>query len=208
MAAEALIGESRVWSGVQATDLTQALQQMMSSDACWGLVWRLDRIAWLQGQAGQALLLHASVQNQAGGTTLLSAAELLRIYPSGRVFDEQYELRWQSDGAGAFAVLGLAEDSQALEVIFLGATAERQSDWQVIGAHWRLAGSIISEREDDPLAKQTWYETRFPKSLVYPYPVTHGGDRQRQPRLAVRVYKDANAAVRLVRFCGVDTEKE
>lgn len=202
-----LTGESRAWSGVQPADLAQVLQQMLSSDACCGLVWRLDRIAWLQGQPGQqAQLLLPLSQSQAGGATFLSAAELLGIYPNGRVFDAHCEWRWQPDGAGGFAVLVLAEDSRALDVNFPGATTERQSGWQVSDAKWRLTGSIVSEREDDPLSKQTWYETRFPKPLVYP--VSHDGDRQRQPRLAVRVYKDANAATRLVRFCGMDTEQE
>lgn len=205
MAAEPLTGESRAWSGVQPADLAQILQQMLSSDACWGLVWRLDRIAWLQRQSGQAQLLLPSGQTE-GGSATLSAAELLRTYPSGRVFDAQCEWRWQPDGAGRFAVLGLAEDSQALDVSFPDATDERHSGWQVNDAVWRLTGSIISEREDDPLARQTWYETRFPKPLVYP--VSHNGDRRRQARLAVRVYKDANAAARLVRFCGVETEQE
>lgn len=205
MAAEPLTGDSRAWSGVQPADLAQILQQMLSSNACWGLVWRLDRIAWLQGQSGQAQILLPSGQNQAGGA-ILSAVDLLRTYPNGRVFDAQCEWRWQPDGAGGLAVLGLAEDGQTLEVNFPGATAERQSGWQVSGATWRLTGSIVSERENDPLAKKTWYETRFPQPLVYP--VSHHGDRQRQPRLAVRVYKDANAAVRLVRFCGMETEQE
>ena len=179
---------------------------VMISDACWGLVWRLDRIAWLQGRAGQALLLLTSDQSQGGGTASLSAAELLRIYPSGRIFDDRCEWRWQPDGLGGFTVLRLAENRQALDVSFPGATAEQQSDWQVSGANWRLTGSIVSEHITDPLAKQTWYETRFPKPLVYP--VSHNGDWQRQPRLAVRVYKDAHAAVRLVRFCSVTTEQE
>jgi hypothetical protein len=206
MAAEPLTGESRAWSGVQPADLAQVMQQMLSSDACWGLVWRLDRIAWVQGQSGQAQLLLPSGQSQAGGAVFLSSTELSGTYPNGRVFDAHCELRWQPDGLGGFAVLGLSEDSQTLDVCFAGATVERQSDWQVSSAKLRLTGSIISEREDDPLAEQTWYETRFPKPLVYP--VCHGGDRQRQPRLEVQVYKDANAAARLVRFCGMETEQE
>lgn len=206
MAAELLTGESRAWSGVQMSDVARVLQQMLSSHACWGLVWRLDRIAWLQGQGGQAQLLLPSGQSQAGGGASLLATELLGMYPNGRVFDTQCEWRWHPDGAGGFAVLGLAEDSQALDVRFPGATAERRSGWQVSGAIWRLTGSIVSEREDDPLARQTWYETRFPKPLVYP--VSHDRDRQCQPRLAVRVYKDANAAARLVRYCGMETEQE
>ena len=204
MAAEPLTGESQTWSGVQPADLAQALQQMLSSDACWGLIWRLDRIAWVKGQSGQAQLLLPAGQNEASGATL-SAAELLQTYPNGRVFDAQCEWRWRLDGADRFAVLGMAEDGQALGVNFSGATDERHPGWQVSDAIWRLTGSIISER-DDPLAQQTWYETRFPKPLVYP--VSHNGDRQRQARLAVRVYKDANAAARLVRFCGVGTEQE
>ncbi len=206
MAAEPLTGESRTWSGVQPADLAQVLQQMLSSGVCWGLVWRLDRIAWLRGQSGQALVLLAPDQNQAGGAATLSAVDLLQTYPNGRVFDAHCEWRWQPDGAAAFAVLGLAEDDQVLDVNFSSSPAGRQSGWQVSSAKWRLIGSIISERTDDPLARQTWYETRFPKPLVYP--VSHNGDRQRQPRLKVRVYKDANAAVRLVRFCGLDTEQE
>ncbi len=73
-------------------------------------------------------------------------------------------------------------------------------------ADWRLTGSIISEGKDEPLANQTWHETRYPKPLIYP--VNHDGDRRRQARLTVRVYKGANATVRLVRFCGMRTEQE
>jgi hypothetical protein len=206
MAVEPLTGESRAWCGVQPAELARVLQQMLRSDACWGLVWRLDRIAWLKGRSGQAQILLPSGQTEAGSGATLSGDELLQTYRNGRVFDARCEWRWQPDGAAAFAVLGLAEDGQALDVSFSSATAERQSGWQVSSAKWRLTGSIVSEPEDDPLAKQTWYETRFPKPLVYP--VCHNGDRQRQPLLAVRVYKDANAAARLVRFCGMKTEQE
>lgn len=206
MAAEPLTGESRAWSSVQPADLAQTLEKMLSLGACVGLVWRLDRIAWIQGESGQAQLLLCAGQNEVGGNATLSVAELLRTFPNGRIFDAQCEWRWQPDGAGGFAVLGLAEDSQDLNVDLGRAAAQRRTDWQVSQAEWRLTGSIISERKDDPLAKQTWYETRFPKPLVYP--VSHGGNRQRQARLAVRVYKDANAAARLVRFCGMDTETE
>lgn len=205
MVAEPLTGESRAWNGVQPDDLAQVLAQMLHSDRCVGLVWRLDRIAWLKGQMGQALLLLPSGQSQAGGVTL-SVAELIRAYPNGRVFDARCEWRWQPDDAGRFAVLGLAEDDQALDVSFPGATVRQQTDWQVTDADWRLTGSIISEGKDEPLVNQTWYETRYPKPLIYP--VNHDSDRQRQVRLTVRVYKGANAAVRLVRFCGMRTEQE
>jgi len=93
-----------------------------------------------------------------------------------------------------------------LEAHWGGAATAQRTDWQVRDAVWRLTGSIVSERSDDPLAAQTWYETRYQRPLVYP--VAHDSDRERQPRLEVRVYADARAAVRLVRFCRLRTEKE
>jgi hypothetical protein len=169
----------------------------------------LDRIAWLQGQGGQALLFCAADSknaDQARQANLLTASHLLMDYATGRVFDEQSEWRWQPDGVGEFSVLGLSEDEEAMHLGPTSAMLTGRHEWRVSETTWRLTGSIVSEGKHDPLATHTWFETRYPKPLIYP--VIHGGDRQNRPRLDVRTYTDARGAVRFVRFCRLHVEKE
>lgn len=197
-------GATIACSGVSAANLDSLLGGFLQAGDTWGLAWRLDRIAWLQGEGGRVRLFYASGPNQAHQAGPLTPADLLAAYLAGRVFGAAAEWRWQPEESETFAVLGLAEDRQALTVglAALGrgyndASVQRREGWQVVEAIWRLTGSIVSERANDPLAARTWFETRYPVPLVYP--VSHNGERV-QPRLHVSTYADASGAVRFTRF--------
>ena len=99
-------GATAAYSGVPATGLARLLDGILSGDACWGLVQRLDRIAWLRGQAGYALLYFAANSDQTRLARPLTPDALVQAYPAGRVFDEKREWRWLADGAATFAPPG------------------------------------------------------------------------------------------------------
>lgn len=211
MADDHMTGATVACRRVPAADLARLLDGLADTEARWGLVWRLDRIAWLKGQGGRGWLYYATGPNQTHQAGPVTTADLLKDYPTGRMFDERSEWRWQPDGAKTFAVLGLAENPAAvaagLQALSAGGeaiTAERRDGWQVANATWRLTGSIVSERKGDPLARQTWFETRYPAPLVYP--VARDSDHRGQPRLDVCTYADASGAVCFVRFCQVRLE--
>lgn len=213
MADDPMTGVTATCQHVAAANLARLLDSLARAEGWWGLAWRLDRIVWLEGAGGQVKIFYATGPNQAQAAGPVPATGILKDYPAGRIFNERSEWRWHRDGETTFTILGLAEDPpvlhaglQALSGAGEAVAAEIRDGWQVAHTTWRLTGSIADEdeRTRGPLARQTWFETRYPVPLVYP--VARTRERRGQPRLDVCSYADGNGAVRFVRFRRIHVE--
>lgn len=190
---------------VPAERLARHLDRFLQQPNVFGLVERLEAIAWLTGsEAGNAQIFTATGNAQTGQPEQVAASDLLARWPRGRVFDQAIEWRWQPAN-GDFAILGLSEDIDLLTrtggELASEEFAHAVSDgWQVFRAVHYLSGSTVG-RHSAGMGANTWVETRYPQPLIYP--VAHSGDSRLKPVLDVCAYADRNAAVRLTRFCGV-----
>lgn len=181
----------------------------------WGIVQDWQAAAWFRSQAqGQVELYQRAAKQATGEVAILTVAELPTRWATGRVFHKQVEWRWRATTADKVAVLGLAEDATWLtrgwQLLTGEATAPETNQavapltagWQVRCQMQHLVGSTISEPPLS-LAAQSWSEVRLPYPLLYP--IAHGGDRNRQPRLKTQVYATSSGCVRYIRFCDLQS---
>ena len=189
---------------VPRANLVTLLADFLHRDPVWGLVEGLAAICWLRGQSsdGTAELYALSADQHTSPSTHLPAADLVANWSTGRVFDEGVEWRWRKEGNDVYSVLGLAE-TQAVLLLGMQTLTNTQDStrlsagWQVTAITQHLVGSIINESKSK-LAEQTWHEVRNPHPLLYP--VSHAGNRNRQPRLQTYTYATGEGTVRFTRF--------
>ncbi len=197
-------GYSVTLTKVDSAHLAGHLESFLQRADVWGLVERLETVAWLRGQAnGIAQLYRLATDQQTRTIETLTGAGLVTEWPVGRLFAPSGEWRWRVNASGSFAVLGLSETRMFLETglsALLDAAASVptiEAGWQVTPITQHLVGSIIDET-DATLAEYTWREVRNPHPLLYP--LTHGKDRNRQPRVQTYNYTGTDGVVRFTRF--------
>lgn len=181
---------------INASALSSLLAEKLRGKAVYGLVWRLEEIAWLKGKGEKVSLFPLGAKEEGSP---IGAMDLVGQWPQGRLFDGRSELRWRKGEGEVYDLLSLAEAEG--ELADVGEEIE-SATWEVVEpgteepASLLLAGSIKDEEHE-----KAWIETRFPHSLLYP--VGEKGDKH-PPSVHYYEYRDeGSGTVQFLRFLEV-----
>ncbi|MSP13168.1 MAG: hypothetical protein EXR62_09450 [Chloroflexi bacterium] len=182
---------------VDTQTLSTLLQGFIGKRAGFGLVQRLDRIAWVAYSQGTAKLYFA-------GAAEAEAADgqgLATSWEKGRLFNADVEWRWQKLSGERCKLLGLSEDQAALAAY---QAAPSQVSWRVCEPQKGQANLLLSGSAGGQ--GKPWIESRFPNKLVYPLwnRKTDQG-KPRPPKLVYLEYQDeASGSVQFLRLMGLE----
>jgi hypothetical protein len=130
---------------------------------------------------------------------LIWRSELLNtsVYSYGRIFNPEYELRWQEIAANRFIVQYLSETELDIADCAPRHFEVVEGEQHLFGTHISALSNTHYLHQQDSHAK-IWIETRIPRPLYYPISSTG-----RKVLLIVRYYLEGGL-IKLTRWCALE----